>query len=252
MCFRKKTRGTSRTEQSTGKTSLANNQPAGQTGSLFTSVRPRSLTGPPSASIWKLLASATLSLVVTAQPQPIVGWHPSGSNGKEYEFSLDHEVVHGGHASATIRCPKKRCSGFATLEQWIQADAFLGRRLRLTAWVKSTASGPVRIWMRVDGNQAELLAFDNMDNRAKRGAFDWTQQQVVLDVIGPAAVIHFGVMLPGRGQAWIDDVELKVVGPEVGSTNMLSGLLPSTRSPKAVWETYRTASPEPVNLDFEQ
>ena len=200
----------------------------------------------------KLLAAAAVSLVATAQSPPIPGWHRSGSNGTEYEFSLDREVRHGGHASATIRCPKKRCGGFASLEQWIQADAFMGYRLRLTAWVKSTAPGPVRIWMRVDGKQAQVLAFDNMDNRAKSGAFDWTEQQIVLDVMEPAAVINFGVILPGRGQAWIDDVELETVGPKIRSTNMLSGPVPSSRTPKSVWEKYRSAPVEPVNLDFEQ
>ena len=200
----------------------------------------------------KLLVLAVLPLVGAAQPRSIPGWRESGSNRKDYEFAIDNEVVHGGKASATIRCPTKRCGGFGTLEQTIRADAFIGQRLRLTAWIKSTASDRVRLWMRVDGPQAQILAFDNMDNRAKRGAFDWSMQEIVLDVVGAAALIHFGVILPGRGQAWIDDVELKAVGGEIRSTNRLAGPVASRRDPKWVFELYQKANPEPVNLDFER
>src|SRR5204863_2793905 len=107
--------------------------------------------------------------------------------------------------------------------QTIKADEYLGQRVRLSAWVKAGDAGKPRIWMRIDGQNGEVLAFDNMDNRSKRGSFNWQLQQIVLNVNKSAVLINFGFMLEGHGVAWIDDVSLDVVDRKVKDTSMTSG-----------------------------
>src|SRR4051794_24575806 len=96
-----------------------------------------------------------------------------------------------------IRCKERGCPAFATLMQTIQTDEYQGRRLRLSGWVKATKGVSARLWMRVDGEDGNMLAFENMGHRAKNGPFDWTRQVIVLEVIPPAALINYGLIVDG-------------------------------------------------------
>jgi len=91
----------------------------------------------------------------------------SGANAKAYEMALDHETVHGGKSSATIRCRNKHCGEFGNIVQTVKSDEYQGRRIRLSAWVKGNKAGHAGLWMRVDGPHSEILAFDNMQTREK-------------------------------------------------------------------------------------
>jgi hypothetical protein len=136
--------------------------------------------------------------------------------------------------------------------QSIKADEYLGRRVRLSAWVKASDAGKPRIWMRVDGQNGETIAFDNLENRSKSGSFDWTLQQIVLDVDKHAALINFGLIVQDRGRAWMDDVVLEVVDRKVKTTNMMRAEGQSQGSPASVRARWERAQERPVNLDFEQ
>ena len=60
-----------------------------------------------------------------------------------------------------------------------------------------------------------------------------------------AETIIFGLLLVGKGKAWVDDLKFEVVGKDVPSTDMLEAPLPG-----------RAGAPDlpdkPVNLDFEE
>jgi hypothetical protein len=184
---------------------------------------------------------------------PVPGWFLSGMNSRAYEIAIDTQVFHGGEASATIHCSQRRCSSFGTLMQTIQADPYIGHCVHLSAWVKATKVGSPRLWMRIDGTSGEQLAFDNMDNRAKSGPFEWRSQEIVLNVMPPAATIHFGLILDGSGAAWIDDMALDMApGACKRTTNMLSQPVPYQRDPMAIRRAYNAANPHPRNLDFEE
>jgi AraC family transcriptional regulator len=199
----------------------------------------------------RLAIAALVAGAAAAQTSPVPGWVLSGMNRKTYAIALDHETTHGGSASAIIRCGEKRCGQFGTLMQTIQADPYVGHRLRLSAWVKATKGGHPRIWMRVDGQSGEMLAFDNMDNRSKSGPFDWRYQEVVLDVMPTAALISFGLILDGNGAAWIDDINLDAAPSNAKSTNRLQGPSQPQAPGAAVQRAYNASKPVPANLDFE-
>jgi hypothetical protein len=103
----------------------------------------------------------------------------------------------------------------------------VGSRVRLSAWVKATKGSTPALWLRVDGTGGELLAFDNMDDRSRSGPFEWTRQEIVLDVIDGAALVNFGVMARGNGTVWIDDVTLERVPTAVHTTKPLPPLMPA-------------------------
>jgi hypothetical protein len=200
----------------------------------------------------KLFTLLLMACVGGAQTGPIPEWFLSGMNRTQFGVKLDREVSHGGSASARIECFAKRCETFGTLMQTIKADAYVGQRIRLSAWVKAVDAGQPRIWMRVDGDEGDTLAIDNMDGRAKSGSFDWRQMQIVLNVGKNAALINYGVILESRGMAWIDDVTIEAVDRTVKATGMSHVTGSGQGNAAAIRKRWERSADRPMNLDFEQ
>src|SRR6516165_10506799 len=94
-------------------------------------------------------------------------WKKSGVSSADYESSLDREVKHTGKASATVKSTKDQPKGSGVLLQLFRADDYRGKRLQVTAYVKSKdVEGWGGLWVRVDGKDKTGLAFDNMADRA--------------------------------------------------------------------------------------
>ena len=166
------------------------------------------------------------------------GWGLAGSNPKGYTVALDESIKKSGANRARLQAPSKT-EGFGTLMQAVLADPYRGKRLELTGFIKSQdVLSYAGLWMRIDG-PSHLIALDNMSDRPITGTTDWNRYSVVLDVPDNASAIAFGVLLNGSGQAWLDNVELKVVGPDV----------PVTREGRArgAMELVEV----PINLDFD-
>ncbi len=151
------------------------------------------------------------------------GWSPAGATPRAYTMGVDPEVFRTKSASLWIgsRDDAKQIE-FGAAAQFVQADTYRGKRLRLTGYVKTqdVDEGWAGLWMRVEGRVA-MLGFDNMADRPVRGTSDWMKCMLVLDIPDDAFRIAFGALLVGRGQAWIDDITFESVGDEVPSTNLL-------------------------------
>jgi hypothetical protein len=91
--------------------------------------------------------------------------------------------------------------------------------VRITGYVRSAeVASWAGLWLRVDGPDHKLLAFDNMQDRAVKGTTDWKQYEIVLDVADTAQGLAFGVLLAGTGQVWLNDMKFETVGTEVPTT----------------------------------
>lgn len=169
------------------------------------------------------------------------GWIKAGSAPKAYSMGVDEKEKHNGSRSGFVASKGEQSDGFGTLMQMIDSKEYLGKRVRLSGWLKSDGvTGWSSIWMRVDGKNAkESLAFDNMMDRPVKGTTDWKDVKIVLDVPQEARAIAFGLMLIGSGKVWVDGLNLEIVpttepvtgGGKDGSSNLSS---------------------KPVNIDFEQ
>jgi hypothetical protein len=95
--------------------------------------------------------------------------------------------------------------------------AFRGGRVRYRGWLRTSdvASGWAALWLRVDGPDREVLAFDNLGqvppDRSLKGTNDWTQVEIVLPVADEAATLAFGVVLVGDGFLWADDLSFEAL-----------------------------------------
>ncbi|KHF38795.1 helix-turn-helix transcriptional regulator [Halalkalibacter okhensis] len=165
------------------------------------------------------------------------GWLPSGSNPFDYEMGSDFKTVHGGRASGVIRSKKEQISGFGTMMQMFKAKKYRDKRMRFAAFVKAeNVELWAGLWMRVDGEAEEIVAFDNMESRAIKGTVNWNQYEIVLDVPSDGAIISIGLLLCGAGSVWIDNITFEEVDETVEVTSK---------------EPLQDLPDEPMNLQFE-
>ena len=102
--------------------------------------------------------------VVTTDTLP-KAWHSSGMTPANYEMRLDRTVSRSGNGSAHIKSVVPG-QGFGTIMQRSQAGALAGKRVRMTGYVKSSdLSEWAGIWLRVDDQNDDHIAIDNMCNR---------------------------------------------------------------------------------------
>ncbi len=164
------------------------------------------------------------------------GWDVSGDAPYKYEMGLDPTVTYENRPCVTIRAGADP-SEFAALCQTIKAYTFHGKRLRFSAAVRTAGvENRAALFMRVGGAGDKMLAIDNMRDRPITGSTEWAYHAIVLDVAEDAENIVFGFLLSLNGQAWMADVHLDVVGPDVPTTDLLEESIPDL----------------PVNLGFEE
>jgi bla regulator protein BlaR1 len=184
-------------------------------------------------------ATAAVPAVTTTPPK---GWWKNGTdNASTYIAGVDRTQTHEGLPSAYVKSIPPSIEGFGGMMQMCSAENFVGKRLRLSAWMKTEKAndGGAHLWFRVDGKEKnELLQFDNMDGRSVKGTNDWKPYTVVLDVPANAAALAYGFFVTGTGQVWVSDVKIEEVGLDVPSTNMTANKV-------------RSLPNTPVNLRFE-
>jgi hypothetical protein len=174
------------------------------------------------------------SLGVQAAVPP--GWLLAGSKPASYEVGVDGQAAYNGHPSAYLKSKEAFVGGFGTLMQTFQADKYVGKRVRFSAFVKSEGiQSSAGLWMRVDKDSGSV-AFDNMQDRPIKGTTGWQKYEVVLDVPQEATGIFFGVLLDGTGEVWLNSAKFEVVGADVATTGGKGSKLPDG----------------PTNLDFEK
>ncbi len=148
-------------------------------------------------------------------------WFMAGSHPKDYEHGIDTNTTYEGKNVAYLKSVVDHAAGFGTLMQMFKADDYRNKRMRLSAAVKSAGIEDwAGLWMRIDGPAQRSIGFDNMQNRPIKGTTDWQKYEVVLDVPPESVNIAFGILLDGKGQAWLSQVQFEEVGVDVPTTSL--------------------------------
>jgi RNA polymerase sigma factor (sigma-70 family) len=152
------------------------------------------------------------------------GWFLS--DAKEFDSGIDATDSHSGDECAYLKSVASKPKTFGFLSKSIKPGTYLGKRLKMSAWLKTKLEfeATVQLWLRADGawkNRAGC--FDNMYERAIAGTTEWAKYDVIVDVPATAERIIFGVLLNGIGQVWIDDVSLELLdtSPVLSATQEL-------------------------------
>jgi hypothetical protein len=164
------------------------------------------------------------------------GWFLAGSDPGSYSIERDTIVTRQGRSTGRLASTAES-KGFGTMMQSFDPGEYLGKRVRMTAFVKAKdVKSWAGLWMRVDGSENGSLSFDNMQDRPIKGTSDWKSYDIVLDVPAGAEGVFFGILLGGTGTVWISDVRFEVVDPSVATTGSKN----------------RGKHPKPANLNFDR
>lgn len=185
---------------------------------------------------WNML-SARIEAAIASGDEIPKGWNKSGNNAKRYRVATD-----AGQAAAVIESkPGAETdlseADFCTLMQAVDAAAYRGRRMRLSAELKAVGvQGGVTLWFRIDGPQGSLR-FENLERYHTGGPIDgdsgWVARTIVLDVPEEASTLNFGFYLKGSGRGLARSLSLVAVGEDT-----------PVNTPDAA------ALDAPINLDF--
>ncbi|GCE26032.1 hypothetical protein KDA_15160 [Dictyobacter alpinus] len=136
-----------------------------------------------------------------------------------HQCGIETVFAHSGEACAYLKSSEADPTIFSTMQQTIASTMYVQHRIRLSAYVKAQqVQKYAGLWMRIE-SPTGALKFDGMANRAISGTSDWTRYEIVLDVPQGSTQIVFGLHLAGRGQVWLDDVQLETVSSEVPTTD---------------------------------
>ena len=167
-----------------------------------------------------LIIAASIFLFVSNTAYSQQNWFKVGSAPQQYANFIDSSNQHEGKNVATLKSVDTNINGFGALMQDIKPGQYLGKRVKMTGFLKSKdVVDGAAFWFRVDqaGSQ-QFLSFDNMYDRQIKGTTDWKKYEIVLDVLTNASNIAYGALLTGTGQIWVDDVNFEIVDSTVPTT----------------------------------
>lgn len=151
-------------------------------------------------------------------------WITTGVAPEKYQVGIDYKIYNTGTKSATIQsvADEFEVGEFATIMQQFSARNFLGKRVRFSGFVKTLdVVGWCGLWMRIDSALSVALKLDNMQNRPIVGTTEWNHYSCVLDVPENAAILNIGILLSGKGQAWLDNVNFQEVDHNTPTTEFI-------------------------------
>lgn len=132
-----------------------------------------------------------------------------GSRPTAYHIGLDEAVRRDGRPAPYLTSDGSKPSGYGTMVQYVRADAYRGKRIRLrgmlrTAGVKKHAG----LWLAIQ--QPGWEVWDG-EKQPIRGDTDWTEQSIVVDVPRNAGSVGYGIMVHGVGKVWASNLRIEVV-----------------------------------------
>ncbi len=175
-------------------------------------------------------ASLTLE---TALPAPELPLHTNllkdpgfEGDGTDWELSLppypdtqvekDETVKHGGNASVRIEGHTGMVDGRAGVCQVICNHNIAGKRVRISAWVKTDSLHNAAFLKVYAHGMGEPYSYPGWEQFS--GTHPWTRTQFEVDIPNDAYVmwVWFLDTIPAEGRAWFDDMSAEVLGPATG------------------------------------
>ncbi len=153
---------------------------------------------------------------------PSGDWMLTGVAKDDYRVERSSRQPHGGSSSLVLRSAVEKPRGYAAVEQAFRADAYRGKRIRFSVWLRGerieNAAGLSVIVLGADAPpMSPGLASAGAGNE---GDFGWERHSVVLDVPIEADSILLGVGMSSPGTLHADDFTLEEVGRDVPVSNV--------------------------------
>jgi C-terminal processing protease CtpA/Prc len=139
-----------------------------------------------------------------------VGWSVPGAG---YSAQVVRGEGVGGGAALRLRRETPDGATGGAIAQSIDATPYRGKRVRLIARARAVTftGGWAGLWLREDRIGGVTGFFDNMQGRPI-GSNQWRTYEIVGDIGADAERLMLGLLLNGQGVAWLDVLELEVIG----------------------------------------
>jgi bifunctional nuclease len=127
-----------------------------------------------------------------------------------YESGIDPNGPQGA-PSCYLKTTSDDPPQYAMLRQGILADNYRGQRLRLSGDIKAEGvEQQAGLYVRVvDPNRT--LTIEDRQEWTVRGTHDWKRGETSIAAPHDAVFVLFGLILFGKGQIWLANVELEVI-----------------------------------------
>jgi hypothetical protein len=151
-------------------------------------------------------------------------WWRLGGPNESYAMELDPDVVHSGSASGRVDY-KRGEPGWGAWNQSYDPTAFAGKKIHLSAWIKTERAetcGPCTkpgqttatldesirkgAEVRINQSAANYKAITPFVT----GTSDWTRFEAEAVIEPHATSIIIAPILWGKGRAWFDDIKVTV------------------------------------------
>lgn len=136
-------------------------------------------------------------------------------------------------------------SNFVAISQTLDAKDFRGKKLKFRAYVKTSDTSPAaqaQLWMRVDLENQQIGAFDNMQDRPILSG-DWKPYEIVLKIDDNAKQIIAGLIVIGKCKVRLDSLSLEVVDDDTKTTDTKSNQTSGSDDSKSNKSTSRARPP---------
>lgn len=137
----------------------------------------------------------------------------------QYRIGIDREIRHGGKSAAFLEShadwEKNHDDKLGTaprLQQTLDATKYRGKRLRLSAFLKSKDVKERAFLAANVPNPWEDLQDFATAKPFLEGTTDWRSYEIEFKVIAYAKQIEIRIELHGSGRVWVDDLRLEVLG----------------------------------------
>jgi hypothetical protein len=155
------------------------------------------------------------------------GWNAEGDH-RFYRVGLDDQIRYNGRHSLFLNSVKAGGDTSAMIFQSFSARDYVGKRVRLSAMIRTQGTEYATLGIRTYSGGDEFLP----SYRLIKGTRSWTSQEVVLDIPRDAQLVEIVLMQFGIGTTWANGFDFRVVNRSIPLSDSL------------------TDSKAPSNLDF--
>jgi bifunctional DNase/RNase len=139
------------------------------------------------------------------------GWTFGEGPSQNFDWGIDPSTIHQGNPSFFVKTKEGAPKGKAGLQQAFLADEYRGKRLRLSGSLKTeNVEGGTALWLQIEGVN-ETLRPANAQEHTLQGTHSWVRHELSVEVQQTSISVGLGLLLVGRGQVWLSDVQLEVV-----------------------------------------
>ena len=99
-------------------------------------------------------------------------------------------------------------------------SAILGKRIRISAWLKTKdVQVKAGAFLVIVNSEGHVFAVDPMTDRPINGTTDWNEIEMITDVPSEPCTIYLGATLYGPGEIWVDDFGIALAPPDKAITD---------------------------------